>query len=137
VNKDRPVCLRVASSVLLPRALFNTGKLVSRHSLSDIAGVRKRLGLTQQQLAHSLNVITRTLQDWEKKVGTSQMPRKTRGLRELLELMDDYVVSQKERQWLSVPLPALQNRKPIDLTAEGKLRDLVLEFQGMCEGQPL
>jgi transcriptional regulator with XRE-family HTH domain len=103
----------------------------------DIAAVRKRLGLTQEQLAHSLNVTPRTLQNWERKVGTSQLLRKTRDLRELLVLMDDYVVSQKEQEWLKTPLPALQNRKPIDLIAEGKLRDLIVEFQRMREGQPL
>lgn len=65
------------------------------------------------------------------------MLRKTRDLRELLDLMDDYVVSQREQEWLKAPLPALQNRKPIDLIAEGKLRDLIVEFQRMREGQPL
>jgi hypothetical protein len=43
----------------------------------------------------------------------------------------------REQEWLKAPLPALQNRKPIDLIAEGKLRDLIVEFQRMREGQPL
>jgi DNA-binding XRE family transcriptional regulator len=103
----------------------------------DIADVRKRLGLTQEQMASSLNVTTRTLQNWEKNVGTSQMKRKTRDLRELLELMDDYVVASEEKSWLETPLPALRNRKPIDLIEEGKLRDLVVEFHRMREGQPV
>jgi DNA-binding transcriptional regulator YiaG len=103
----------------------------------DIADVRKRLGLTQEQMASSLNVTTRTLQNWEKNVGTSQMKRKTRDLRELLELMDDYVVASEEKSWLETPLLALRNRKPIDLIREGKLRDLIVEFHRMREGQPV
>jgi DNA-binding transcriptional regulator YiaG len=103
----------------------------------DIGEVRKRLGLTQEQMASSLNVTTRTLQNWEKSVGTSQMKRKTRDLRELLELMDDYVVASEERGWLETALEALRNRKPIDLIREGKVRDLIVEFHRMREGQPV
>jgi DNA-binding XRE family transcriptional regulator len=103
----------------------------------DITEVRKRLGLTQDQMASSLNVTTRTLQNWEKNVGTSQMIRKTRDLRELLGLMDDYVVASEEKVWLDSPLAAIRNRKPIDLVREGKLRDLIVEFHRMREGQPV
>jgi DNA-binding transcriptional regulator YiaG len=103
----------------------------------DIVKVRKRLGVTQDQMASSLNVTTRTLQNWEKKVGTSQMKRKTRDLRELLGLMDDYVVASKEKEWLDTPLAALRNRRPIALIREGKLRDLIVEFHRMREGQPV
>ena len=103
----------------------------------DIAAVRSRLGLTQEQMAHALNVTTRTLQNWEKRVGTSQMPRKTRDLRELLGLLDDYVSSSEERAWLTTPSAAFRNSRPIDLIAQGKLRDLIVEFQRLREGQPL
>jgi DNA-binding transcriptional regulator YiaG len=103
----------------------------------DITEARKRLRLTQDQMATSLNVTTRTLQNWERNVGTSQMIRKTRDLRELLELMDDYVVASEEKRWLETPLTAIRNRKPIDLLREGKLRDLIVEFHRMREGQPL
>lgn len=103
----------------------------------DIVAVRKRLDLTQEEMAHALNVTTRTLQNWEKKVGVSQLARKTRDLRELLELMDDYVSSQEERDWLTTPLAAFKDQKPIDLITEGKLRDLIIEFQRLREGQPL
>jgi len=106
------------------------------HSV-DIAAIRKRLGLTQEQMAHALNVTTRTLQNWEKNVGVGQLLRKTRDLRELLELMDDYVSSAEEREWLQAPVGAFQNKRPIDLMAEGKLRDLIVEFQRLREGQPL
>jgi transcriptional regulator with XRE-family HTH domain len=103
----------------------------------DILAARKRLGLTQEQMANALNVTTRTLQNWESGLGTSQMPKKTQDLRELLGLMDDYVIAPKEREWLDTPLPAIQNRRPIDLIAGGKLRDLIVEFQRLREGQPV
>jgi len=71
--------------------LISRGHLeTDEHSESiDISEIRKRLGLTQEQMSSSLNVTTRTLQNWEKKIGTSQLKRKTRDLRELLELMED------------------------------------------------
>jgi DNA-binding XRE family transcriptional regulator len=103
----------------------------------DIVEVRKRLGLTEDQMASALNVSTRNLQNWEKEIATGQLGRKTRDFRELLALIDDYVVSSKEREWLETPLPALRGRKPIDLIREGKLRDLIVEFQRMCEGLPV
>src|SRR5260370_35643071 len=103
----------------------------------DIAAAGKRLGLTQQQMAHALNITTRTPQNWEKKVGTSQLLRKTRDLRELLSLMDDYVVPTEEQDWLNTSLAALHNRKPIDLIAQGKLRNLIVEFQSRLEGKHL
>jgi DNA-binding transcriptional regulator YiaG len=103
----------------------------------DIVAARKRLGLTQEQMANALNVTTRTLQNWESGLGTSQMPKKTQDLRELLGLMDDYVIAPKEREWLETPLPAVQNRRPMDLIAGGKLRDLIVEFQRLKEGQPV
>lgn len=117
--------------------LIHTEKIEPGAAPLDIAAVRKRLDLTQEQLANALNVTTRTLQNWEKKVGISQLVRKTRDLRELLELMDDYVSSSEERDWLNTPVAAFQNRPPIDLIAEGKLRDLIVEFQRLREGQPL
>jgi len=103
----------------------------------DIAAARKRLGLTQEQMANALNVTTRTLQNWESGLGTSQMPKKTQDLRELLGLMDDYVLAPKEREWLDTPLPAVQNRRPTDVISSGKLRDLIVEFQRLREGQPI
>lgn len=104
---------------------------------SDLADARKRLGLTQEQMASALNVTARTLQNWERNIGTSQMERRTRDLWELLELLDDYVVAREEKNWLNTPNPAFKNRRPSGLIIEGKLRDLIVEFQRLREGQPL
>ena len=104
---------------------------------TDLLEARKRLGLTQEQMASALNVTARTLQNWEQNIGTSQMERKTRDLWELLELMDDYVVAREEEDWLSTPNSAFKNKRPLDLIIEGKIRDLIVEFQRLREGQPL
>ena len=103
----------------------------------DLIGARRRLGLTQHQMASALHVTTRTLQNWEGGVGTSQMERKTKDMLELLQLMDDYVVEKEEKNWLDSPQAAFGSRKPIDLLVEGKVRDLIVEFQRLREGQPI
>jgi transcriptional regulator with XRE-family HTH domain len=98
---------------------------------------RQRLGLSQEQLAGALNVTTRTLQNWEAGKGTSQMYKRTRDLRELLSRMDDYVVAPKEKEWLSSPLETFAGRTPQELISEGRIRDLVVEFDRLKEGQPV
>jgi len=103
----------------------------------DIGAARKRLGLTQEQMANALNVTTRTLQNWESGLGTSHMAKKTQDLWELLGLMDHSVLAPKEREWLDTPLPAVQNRRPTDVISGGKLRDLIVEFQRLRLGQPV
>jgi transcriptional regulator with XRE-family HTH domain len=102
-----------------------------------LLAARQRLGLSQEQLANALNVTARTLQNWEADKGTSQMYKKTRDLRELLSRMDDYVVAPEERQWLSSPLEAFASKTPQQLIAEGRIRDLVVEFDRLGEGQPV
>jgi DNA-binding transcriptional regulator YiaG len=104
---------------------------------TDLFDVRKRLGLTQDEMASALNVTTRTLQNWERNIGTSQMERKSRDLWELIDLMDDYVVAREENDWLNTANPTFKNKKPIEVIVEGKLRDLIVEFQRLREGQPL
>ena len=98
---------------------------------------RQRLGLSQAQLAKALNVTARTLQNWEAGKGTSQMAKRTRDLRELLSRMDDYVVAPTEKEWLSSPLEAFAGRSPRQLITEGRIRDLVIEFDRLREGQPV
>jgi transcriptional regulator with XRE-family HTH domain len=103
----------------------------------ELQSARQRLGLGQEQLAKGLNVTARTVQNWEAGKGTSQMYKKTRDLRELLSRMDDYVVAPKEKEWLSLPLDAFAGRTPQELIADGRIRDLVVEFDRLREGQPV
>jgi DNA-binding transcriptional regulator YiaG len=133
---------KIASNLREVKQLLKSWDVLSAEppspkSALDIAEVRKRLGLTQNQMAAALNVTTRTLQNWEKQVGTSQMERRTRDLRELLYLMDDYVVAGEECSWLNTVHRAFKGKKPIELIREGKIRDLIVEFQRLREGQPL
>jgi len=102
-----------------------------------LSEARQRLGLSQAQLAKALNVTARTLQNWEAGKGTSQMAKRTKDLRELLPRMDDYVVAPTEKDWLSTQLEAFAGRSPRQLVTEGRIRDLVIEFDRLREGQPV
>jgi len=102
----------------------------------ELIKLRKRLGLIQDEMAEALGVTPRTLQNWEKGVGTSQLKRKMRDLVELTALMDDYVSAPRETEWLSTPLAALQHKTPKELIASGRARDLIVEFLRLREGQP-
>jgi len=124
---------------LLKARKIQTRARSDRDEINDFAlfEARQRLGLSQGQLARALNVTARTLQNWEAGKGTSQMAKRTRDLRELLSRMDDYVVAPTEKEWLSTPLEAFARRSPRQLITEGRIRDLVIEFDRMRERQPV
>ncbi len=98
---------------------------------------RRRLGLTQEQLASPLNVSAQALQNWEARRRTGQLNKKTKDLRDLLSRMDDYVVTPKENKWLSAPLPSFSGRSPRELITEGRICELVVEFNRLSEAQPV
>jgi transcriptional regulator with XRE-family HTH domain len=98
---------------------------------------RKRLGLTQEQMAKALNVAPRTIQNWESGVGTSQMAKKTQDLKELLRLMDEFVIAPQEREWLQTPLPSIRNQTPVQVITGGKMRNIIVEFLRLGEGEPV
>jgi transcriptional regulator with XRE-family HTH domain len=101
----------------------------------DLRRARTRLGLTQTQMATVFNIPSQTIQNWESGIGTSEMPQSTADLRELLELMDEYVIPRNEKKWLNTPSAALGNQKPIQAILEGKMRNLILEFLRLADGQ--
>jgi len=123
---------------LLKARNIQTHARQDRDESNDFAPLeaRQRLGLSQQQLANVLKVTAQTLQNWEAGKGTSQMAKRTRDLRELLSRMDDHVVAPTEKEWLSSPLEAFAGRSPRQLITEGRIRDLVIEFERLRGGQP-
>lgn len=121
--------------LLSPTAAIETG--ITSSNESGLLQLRKKLDVTQDQLATALNISRRTVQNWEQNNSTSQMKRKTRDLWELAELIDHYVVSGKESEWLRTKLKAFQGRRPLDLLLEGKIRDLIIEFRRLQQGEPV
>lgn len=103
----------------------------------EIMHATRRLGLTQEQLAAALNVAIRTLRNWENGQDAKRMRSKTRDLRELLSRMDDYTVALNQKEWLSSPLELFGGRSPQELITEGRIRELVVEFDRLREAQPV
>ena len=115
----------------------HVGRRVHEEPHFALLEARERLGLSQVEMANALNITARTLQNWEAGKGTSLMYKKSRDLRELLSRMDDYVVAPREKQWLSSPLEAFAGQTPQALIAAGRIRDLIVEFERLREGQPV
>lgn len=109
----------------------------NRASALDLVEARTRLGVSQVQMASALNVTVRTVQNWEAEKGTSLTAKKTSDLRDLLSRMDDYVIAPQEKEWLTTPLEAFGGQTPQQLIAEGRMRDIVIEFDRLREGQPV
>jgi DNA-binding XRE family transcriptional regulator len=102
-----------------------------------MAEARRRLGLTQQEMATAIGVTDRTIQNWETGQNLSQIEKKTEKLRRLLRLMDEFVVVPKEREWLLTKLPALGGKTPKEVILAGKMDDLILELSRLEEGIPV
>jgi hypothetical protein len=77
--------------------------------------------------------LPRTIQNWESGVGTSQMAKKTQDLKELLHLVDEFVIAPKEHEWLQTPLPAIRNPMPVQAIIQGKTGDIIVEFLRLGE----
>lgn len=103
----------------------------------EIVQASRRLGLTREQLAAALNVTIQTLRNWQNGQDAKRMSSKTRDLRELLSRMDDYVVASNQEEWLSSPLEAFGGRSPRELITEGRIREMVIEFDRLREAQPV
>jgi transcriptional regulator with XRE-family HTH domain len=101
------------------------------------ADLRRRLGLTQEQMAAAIGVTVRTLQNWESGKLGRNLDRKLRDMRELSALVEDYIPSDKRDQWLRAPLAAFEGASPAQLIEEGRTRDLIIEFRRLQENQPL
>ena len=112
-----------------------TGITMFQQNEFDVTRARKRFGLSQKEMALALNVSEQTIRIWEHDFEASQMSKKTLELIELLKLMDEYVVVTEETIWLNIPLPIVQGRTPRQMILEGRMRDLIIEFLRLREGQ--
>jgi Protein of unknown function (DUF2384) len=87
--------------------------------------------MVQTMVPHTEDCRTRKQEDM------SPVTQKTSDLSELLAKMNDYAIASEKKEWLSSPLEALGGRTPQQLIDEGRIRDLVLEFDRLRDGQPV
>jgi DNA-binding transcriptional regulator YiaG len=90
--------------------------------------LREHFGLTQTELAHSLGVRLRTVQNWER-AGIAGRPRQRRVLEELWTILKDSIKSSDIPAWLRSESDAFAGQRPIELLKEGKARDIIVEFR--------
>jgi DNA-binding XRE family transcriptional regulator len=103
----------------------------------SIKDARNRLGITQEQMAKVLDVTARTIQNWESGLSLSLFETKTRELRHLLALMDEYVPVPTEDTWLRQSIPALNGASPLEVILTGRFEALIVEFERLDEGMPV
>jgi transcriptional regulator with XRE-family HTH domain len=101
----------------------------------NAAILRKELKLTQSDVADSLGVTSRTVQNWEAR-GTAPA-RRLRDLAELHELITAYLEIGERSTWMDGPNQAFGGNTPRSLIREGKTRDLIIEFRRVQIGEPL
>jgi DNA-binding transcriptional regulator YiaG len=117
------------------RAGTAAGTAVAKAPPETVARFRKHLGLTQVDVASSLGVTPRTVQNWERRAAFPS--RRFRDLKELQDLVAKYIEENKISAWMDSSNEAFQNQTPRQLIREGKTRDLILEFRRLQSGEPL
>jgi DNA-binding transcriptional regulator YiaG len=100
-----------------------------------VTELRKHLDLTQVDVAESLAVTPRTVQNWESRRAVAS--RRFRDLKELRDLLARYIEDKEVSGGMDSPSEAFENHTPRQLMREGKTRDLILEFRRMQSGEPL
>jgi transcriptional regulator with XRE-family HTH domain len=95
---------------------------VSTAFAREAARIREEAGLTTSQIAHATGAASSTVRDW---LGARSEPRGNRAERiaELSAIVDRLKRVMREeyvRVWLSKPIEALGDAKPLDLIAAGE-----------------
>ena len=103
----------------------------------NVAAIRRQLGLTQEQLATALKVNPRTIQNWEAGVGLSQLEKRAADIAEFVDVMNDHVRRQMQRDWLRAPNEAFGGQTPQEFLIAGRVRDAIIEFRRLQSGQPI
>ena len=107
----------------------------SASSASRTRQLREHFGLTQTELAHSLGVSLRTVQNWER-AGVAGSPRQLRDLEELWTILKESIIASDIPAWLRSESDAFAGERPIELLKEGKARDIIVEFRRLQAGEP-
>ncbi len=92
--------------------------------------------LDQADLARILGASPRTVARW---LHAETAPRRDTRERILelvavLDALSDTVQGQNAYDWLFSPIPALRHRKPADLLAEGRYREVLGAIDALAEG---
>jgi DNA-binding transcriptional regulator YiaG len=104
-------------------------------SASRTRQLREHFGLTQTELAHSLGVSLRTVQNWER-AGVAGSPRQLLDLEELWTILKESIKGSDIPAWLRSESDAFAGQRPIELLKEGKARDIIVEFRRLQAGEP-
>src|SRR5215472_1778457 len=98
--------------------------------------LRERFGLTQSEMALALGVSLRTVQNWEQ-AGARARGLRLQDLEELRDTLEDVMSDSEIPVWLRSVNDTFGGRRPLDLLAQGKARDIIVEFRRLQAGDPV
>ena len=112
-------------------------RVVGMVSIADrLRQAAVELRLDQTDLARILGASPRTVTRWLQAENEPRRDTRERIL-ELLAVLDALtktVHGQSAYDWLYSPIPALEHRKPADLLAEGRYREVLSVIDALAEG---
>jgi transcriptional regulator with XRE-family HTH domain len=100
----------------------------------EVGAIRKQLGLTQAELASALKLSPRTVQNWESGMGLSQIGKRAADVAEFVDLLNDYIRPEQQREWLRTSNSVFGGPAPLELLIEGRVRDIIVEFRRLQSG---
>jgi DNA-binding XRE family transcriptional regulator len=98
--------------------------------------LREHFRLTQTELANTLGISLRTVQNWER-ASVAARPRQLRDLEELWSILKESIKGPDIPAWLRSESDAFAGQRPIELLKEGKARDIIVEFRRLQAGEPV
>ncbi len=102
-----------------------------------IEQAQEDLGLTNNDVAAALRVNQRTVYRYKKKkhVPRRKVQVRMEKLRDLHFLLSEVFATEETKyEWLYTPVPALQDRRPIDQIRQGKLDEVIAVLSGIYSG---
>ena len=102
----------------------------------DPRQLRERLGLTQTEMAHALDVSLRTVQN-QGREGHVPKPRRMQDLAELWQTLEGALKLQDIAPWIQSKNDAFGGMRPVDLLPGGRVRDIIVEFRRLQSGEPI